>query len=204
MDTNGWENADGDESEVIYADGDDSELVYADAEAELFQSADGEFFEAKGRKKGFWSRLFSKKENAARTAEHTEQKVAQRIDASIAKKAGRFSEKLVMEGVNPEVAHDAAIGHAVRITERKKRKNRKFRGEGKPKSIPRFKRKDDYIAYKRKQSESERSSQSESESEAQEGEDGGEDNKMLRISQSRRPARVNERSSGRSADGWNE
>mgnify|MGYP001576197102 CR=1 FL=1 len=155
MNTNNWEaegwEAEGEEndSELIYAEGDDAELIYAENEAEVLLNADGSFFEAKGRKKGFWSRLFGKEENAQRTETHTEQKVAQSVDASIAQQAGAFSRKLVMQGVQPDVANDAAIGRAVRLTERKKKSRKKGTAIGKP--IPRFQRKADYIVYRKKQ-----------------------------------------------------
>lgn len=104
--TNDW-NADGDSWN---ADG-DNEYTFADGE-------DGLDFSASG-KKGFWHRQNSRDQNAQTTAIHTEQKVKS-VGMGDSVKAAAYSKKLVTQGVNPEVAHNAAIGKAYMIESKKK------------------------------------------------------------------------------------
>lgn len=100
--TNDW-NADG-----------DNEFTYADGE-------DGVDFSASG-KKGFWHRQNTRDQNALTTAIHTQQKIKS-VGIGDSVKAAAYSKKLVTDGVNPDVAHNAAIGKAYLIESKKKVKD---------------------------------------------------------------------------------
>lgn len=112
----------------------EEDLKYADAEDEK----NDEYEDARGRrtrrggkrravavatqaairgKKGFYSRIFSRKKNAFQTAKHTAQKVIKQTGSKkIAGKAASFAKKLVIQGTHPQIAHDAAMGRAARVT----------------------------------------------------------------------------------------